>query len=76
MVYSQLDLQRLHLEFIRCKGGVPVDFTVTPVLTGLTAKSWGFDRGQINTDDDNSDVLIDWPSFEVIPNGKTTTTRW
>ena len=56
------------------QGGVPVDFTVTPVLTGLTAKSWGFDRGQINTDDDNSDVLIDWPSFEVIPNGKVPPT--
>ena len=56
------------------QNGVAVDFTVTPVLTGLTAKSWGFDRGQINTDDDNSDVLIDWPSFEVIPNGKTPPT--
>ena len=56
------------------QSGVAVDFTVTPVLTGLTAKSWGFDRGQINTDDDNSDVLIDWPSFEVIPNGKTPPT--
>ena len=56
------------------QSGVAVDFTVTPVLTGLTAKSWGFDRGQINTDDDNSDVLIDWPSFEVIPNGKVPPT--
>ena len=74
MVYSQLGLQRLHLEFIKCKMESPVVFTTTPVLMGLTAKSWGFDRGQINTDDDNSDVLIDWPSFEVIPNGKTPPT--